>query len=198
MARRRALAFFVVALSEKKSAAGIGDGVAAFVVPVGPGSSERRQRHRDQRTVDLLQAFIVDAEFFQQAKRGRFDEEIRRSQQPGENLTIRFTLEIEHDAALVGVGVDEWEAPLWVLDVAGERRQPSVGIAARRLDLDHIGAEIGKLPRRVGSGNVAQLDDTQVAECAIVAVYICQLITFLLMPRLLFHHEAHEEHEAFG
>jgi hypothetical protein len=48
MARRRALAFGIVALSEKKSARRIGDSVAAFVMTIRTGSSEGRQRNHDQ------------------------------------------------------------------------------------------------------------------------------------------------------
>ena len=48
MARRRALPFGVVALAEEKPAGGVGDGVAAFVMAIGPGAAERRQRNDDQ------------------------------------------------------------------------------------------------------------------------------------------------------
>ncbi len=47
MAGRGALPFGVVALTEEKTAGGVGDGVAAFVVAIGPGASEGSNRYRD-------------------------------------------------------------------------------------------------------------------------------------------------------
>ena len=93
---------------------------------------------------------------------------MRRRQQLGEYFAIRLAVEIEHDAALVGVGVNEREAALRMFDIAGERRQQPIRIAARRLDLDHVSAKIGKPPRRVGGRNIAQLDDTEMTESGFV------------------------------
>ena len=84
----------------------------------------------------------------------------------------RASLQIENDAALVGVGVDKRQAAFGMLDIAGERRQQTIGITARRFDLDHIGAEIGEPARRVGRGNIAQLDDAKMTERAVVAALL--------------------------
>jgi hypothetical protein len=88
-------------------------------------------------------------------------------------------LEIKRDAALVGVGVDKRHAALGMLDIAGKRRQQSIGITARRFDLDDIGTEIGQLPRRVGSRNIAQLDHPKMTERALLIVHVCQNIASL-------------------
>ena len=50
------------------------------------------------------------------------------------------------------------KAAFGMLDVAGERRQPTIGITARRLDFYDIGAEISEPTRRIGSRN---LDDSE-------------------------------------
>ena len=72
-----------------------------------------------------------------------------------------------------------------MLDIAGERRQQTIRIAARRLDLDHIGAEIGQLPRRIGRRNIAQLDHAQMTERGFAAgiACFCQVITVLHDPK---------------
>ena len=48
MARRRALPFGVVALAVEKTAGGIGDRVAAFVMAIRPGAAKRRDRNNHQ------------------------------------------------------------------------------------------------------------------------------------------------------
>ena len=58
-----------------------------------------------------------------------------------------FVFEIENDAALVGVGVNKRQAALGMFDIAGERRQQTIRIAARRFDFDHVGAEVGAASR---------------------------------------------------
>ena len=84
-----------------------------------------------------------------------------------------FTAEIENNAALVGVGVDEGQTPLAIFDVAGERRQQPVGIAAGRFHLDHIRAQIGKPARRIRCRNVAELDNSKMTESVFVTAWKC-------------------------
>ena len=55
------------------------------------------------------------------------------------------------------------EAALQMRDIACKRRKHTIRIAGRRLDLDHVGAEIGQPACRVGRGNVAKLNDTEMA-----------------------------------
>ncbi len=79
MARCSALPFGVVALAEQKSTGGIGNGVAAFVMPIRTRAAERRDRHDDQTRELIAEALIGEARFFQIAERRRFDDELCRN-----------------------------------------------------------------------------------------------------------------------
>ena len=73
MARRRALPFGVVALAKQKPAGGVGDGITAFVMAIGPGAAERRQRNDNQAWKFLFETRVVETEFLQITERRRFD-----------------------------------------------------------------------------------------------------------------------------
>ena len=57
-----------------------------------------------------------------------------------------------------------------MFDIAGEWRKPAVWVAARRLDFDDISAEVREQARRIRRGDVAQFDDSDVAESVEFAV----------------------------
>jgi hypothetical protein len=65
--------------------------------------------------------------------------------------------------------VDEGETALGMLDIASEWRQQPVGIAARWLDLDYIGAEVGEPAGRIRRGDITHLDHPEVAERRILS-----------------------------
>ena len=50
-----------------------------------------------------------------------------------------------------------------MFDIAGERRQQTIRIAAGRFDFNDVGAEVGEPARRVGCRNIAELDDAKMA-----------------------------------
>src|SRR6266513_616106 len=164
MDRRGALPFGVITLAVKKPAGSVGNGVTAFVMAVRPRASEGCQRNDHQVWKFFFAARIVETKIFQITERRRFDEKIRCGQQLGESLAIGFAYEIDNDAALIGVGVYESETALTMFDIAGERRQQTIRIAAGRLHFDHIGAEVGEPAGRVGRGNVAKLNDPEMAK----------------------------------
>ena len=82
-----------------------------------------------------------------------------------------------------------------MFDIAGKGRQHPIGVAARRFDFDHIGAEIGELPRRIRRGNIAKLDDSKMTERGFVTDCFCQEITFRFRLEKVFSPRSHEEHE---
>jgi hypothetical protein len=119
----------------------------------------------------LAEALVGETQFLQLTERRGLDEELRRAEQLREDFAIGAILfQTENNTALVRVGVDEREAALGMLDVAGERRKQTVRIATRRLDLDDVGAQVGELTCRVGRRDVAQLDNAEMAEGAVVIV----------------------------
>ena len=69
--------------------------------------------------------------------------------EPAEVVGPRVGGEVEHDAALGRVVVPPPEAALGVVDVVGEGSVGAAGVTARRLDHDHVGAEVAEqLARR--------------------------------------------------
>src|SRR5881628_2799366 len=94
----------------------------------------------------------------------RLDEDICRGQECRESFAVDRRAEIENEAPLVRIRINEGEAALRMLDISGKRRQQPVRVAARRLDLDHVGAQVGELPRRIGGGDVTEFDDAEMAE----------------------------------
>ena len=71
----------------------------------------------------------------------------RRASSLGERGVVRV-LEVEGDRALVAV-----DAQVVGRDAVADRRLPGAGVvAARALDLDHLGAEVGQQHRGVGAG----------------------------------------------
>ena len=82
----------------------------------------------------------------------------------GELAQLRATVvrrEVEHDAALAPVAVEEHRAHARVdarSEIAGE-------VAGRRLDLDHVGAEVGEQQRAVRPGDHrGEVDDAHAVE----------------------------------
>ena len=68
--------------------------------------------------------------------------------------------DVQNDGSLVEVGVDECEAALRVLNVAGKGREMAVGVAAGGFDLDYVCAQITEpAGRRREAGNIAVFDD---------------------------------------
>src|SRR5262249_44522445 len=73
-------------------------------------------------------------------------------------------VEIDDGAALVRVPVEEREGAVGRFDVVRERRPEPAGIAARRLDLDHVGAEVAEEPPRKGPAQIGEIDDPEMRE----------------------------------
>jgi hypothetical protein len=73
-------------------------------------------------------------------------------------------LEIERDAALVHVTEQVRERAVRRDDVARERRGEPLGIPARRLDLDDVGAEVGEHSAGERSAQVGEVKDGQMLE----------------------------------
>ena len=72
------------------------------------------------------------------------DEDVRAVAETEEAAPAVGVVQVERHTALVGVPVEERERPVLPGHVAGERRPEPVRIAPRRLDLHHVGAEVGE------------------------------------------------------
>ena len=73
-------------------------------------------------------------------------------------------VQVERERALVEIAVDERERTIRCRDAAGERGVQAARIAARRLDLDDVGAEVGEQAAGEGVAQIGEIDDAQVRE----------------------------------
>jgi hypothetical protein len=73
-------------------------------------------------------------------------------------------LQIQNNAALIGIGVYESQTTFRIFDIACEGRQQSVRIATRRLDFDDVGAQVGEQSTCIRRWNIAQFNDADVTE----------------------------------
>src|SRR5262249_43086199 len=94
------------------------------------------------------------------------DQHRRSSQKAGERLAILGAAEIQHDAALVGVQIEEGAARFWIRLALGKRAAASERISLGGLDLDNVGAEIGEdFPSECSRYAFAVLDDPETFDC---------------------------------
>src|SRR5262245_49988076 len=88
-----------------------------------------------------------------------------RCEKLGKNFSVpRACLQIQNNAALVGIGVYKSQATFKILNIAGERRQQSVGVTAEGLDLDDVGSQVGEQASRVRRGDIAQFNDANMTQ----------------------------------
>src|SRR5262249_26120223 len=73
-------------------------------------------------------------------------------------------VQIERGTALVRVAVEKGQRAVGRGPVAREWRPQAVGIAARRLDFDDVGAEVGENPSGERAAKIRELDHANVGE----------------------------------
>jgi hypothetical protein len=92
------------------------------------------------------------------------DQDVGVLAEPAEAPPAVGRVQVDDGAAFVGVAIEEGQRTVGGREPAGEGRAQAVGITARRLHLDHVGAEIGEQAPRERAAQVRQLDDTEVGE----------------------------------
>ncbi len=119
-----------------------------------PALAERRHGEVDERAVRRRQRRVVDAQRRRAALRLVDDDHVRRGGEQREARAAAVAREVEHRGALAAVQRLEREAR-------------AKRIAARRLDLDHVGAVIGEEHRRVRARDAGRrVDDAHAVEDA--------------------------------
>ena len=125
-----------------------------------PRAAEARNRCDDDVLAQLAERLIAEVEAVEIARSEVLDHDIGSWHQLAELLAIGLVFEIEGDAALAGVLVEEVEAAVGAWLVANERRYVARGIAAGRLDLDDVRAQVGQQLRAVGAHLARQVEHT--------------------------------------
>ena len=141
-------------------AAGVDQGeVVPLPAAAGAGESERGDRDDHQPGV----APAPDARVFEAGGETLPDQEVGAGEQPLEPGPAAVRRPVQDDASLVGVEVEKGAARSGA--GAGNEAPPPEGVALRRLDLDHVGAEVRKDLSGARSREApAQLDDPQAFE----------------------------------
>ena len=120
--------------------------VPVIVVPIRAFLPEAADGGEDDSRVDLAEHGVAEADAFQVAGREGLDDDVGGLHELLEDTAAIRRLDIEGDAPLVGVEGEPVEALLRVRLVMVERAPVATRVAARRLDLDHVGAEVSHRP----------------------------------------------------
>jgi hypothetical protein len=119
----------------------------------------------DEARVDREQALSVDLQTLAHRQGEVGDEDVGRAEQTVKHRQPRGVFQIDGEAPLVAGR----QLPPVIRDLAGNRgRRPPRIAGARRLDLDHLGAEVREDGGRCRPGDPARaIDDTQTRKYSI-------------------------------
>ena len=112
----------------------------------GTGLAVAGDRAIDQPRIDLAQRLVAEPEAVHHAGAEILDQDIGFRDQPMNERDRIGILEVEREASLSRIELAE----IGAVAVADRRAQPHV-VAFRRLDLDHLRADVGQQPRAIGA-----------------------------------------------
>jgi hypothetical protein len=170
---------------------GLDDLVEAGSRPVGTAGAEAGDRERDQARVVLAQGGGVQAEPGEQAGPVVLDEHVGLGAQRAQPVGTRGVLEVQPHRPLAAVGGEEVRRlggrPLRGAVGRLDERQPAAAVVAGgRLDLQHVGADVGEHHRGVGPGErAAQVDDPDACEGPVVTGGVHDFPPMSLSPTLI-------------
>ena len=125
-------------------------------VAVRPAMAEARERAVDEAGVDGAHGLVVGAEPLHHLGPEPLHEDVGLGGEAPEHLLRLGLLQVEGDRALVPVDVREGRPPPLV---------GVLGVAGRRLDLQHVGAHVGEHhARQLGRGHARQFQDRNAVE----------------------------------
>ena len=123
-----------------EAAHGLGDEVERRAIDIGAGAAVAIDAADDQRRVQRCEAGGIEAHPGQHARAVVLDQHVRLAQQVGQDRLALIGVEIEGDRLLVAIELGEVPA-----EAVPDRALAAHRIAAPgRLDLDHLGAEVGE------------------------------------------------------
>ena len=135
-------------------------------IPVGASLAKIGNRRHEQTCIDRAQIRIVEPECGHHAWVKIFDHHIRFGHEPHEQLPATQQFEIERDALLVGIEVQEEPALFWMRHIIWKGAEPSARVApVRALDFDHARPIVGQELGTVGASNVMrQIEHQHIVE----------------------------------
>ncbi len=127
--------------------------------------SEAANRGIDQGGIDFAQPLVADSRAIHHAGIRILDERVRGFHQPENRFAAGVALDVEHDAALVAIDAGEISAVVAAFAIGGMRSEASAHVAAGRLDLDNVGAEVRQQHRAIGTGQrLRQIEDANIRQ----------------------------------
>ena len=143
----------VPALRRREAGPRLEDGVEAGQRSKGAGRAVAGDRHVHQPRVQARQVIPADPEPVHDTRAEVLDDDVGAADEVEEYLVARCALQVEHQRALAAVPADEAE------ELEAER------IAARRLDLDDVGTQLGEQQRTERTRDeIAEVEDTDPLE----------------------------------
>ena len=143
-----------------------GDQIVPAPVGVGAVGAEAGDGGEDDGRVEGLKLLEAESVFGETVLGFAGDHDMRVGDQPVAEAAVGFAVGVEDDAALAGVGIEKGGARFGVDGVgAGERSAAAREVAVRRLDFDHVGAEVAEQLGGEGRGqSLGDVDDAQSGE----------------------------------
>ena len=146
------------------------DLVEARPIAVGTVLAEARQAHIDEARIDLAQRLVVEAEPVLHVGPVVLDQHVGAGRQLLQDGDAVGRLEVERDAALVAMQVEE------VGTVARAAHHRVLVALLRHLDLDHVGAPVGEVARRRRAGaGPRQIDHLEAGQGALAFGAHCDI-----------------------
>src|SRR5215813_12513585 len=88
-----------------------------------------------------------------------------RCEKLSKNFSVpRACLQVQNDAALVGIGIYESQATFAIFNIAGEWREQPIRVTTWRFDLDDVGSQVGEQTSRVRCGDITEFNDANMTQ----------------------------------
>ena len=143
-----------------------GEGRQRLELPAGARAreSEVRERHVHEMRMTLLDLGGCQAVAALALGAEVLDQDVGPLAERAEAVPAAGLVQVEHCAPLVRVAVEKRERAIGRRNAAREGRDEAPRIAARRLDLHHVGTQVGEEPPRECAPQIGQVDDVKMCE----------------------------------
>src|SRR5215510_742868 len=88
----------------------------------------------------------------------------RREKLSKDFAILRTCLQIQNNAALVGIGIYKSQATFAIFNIASEWRQQPVRVTTWRFDLNDVGSQVSEQASRVRCGDITQFNDAEMTQ----------------------------------
>src|SRR5256885_7287559 len=145
-----------LAIDAERARQGLRHDVERRLVPQRALEAKAADRAVDEARVDRRQRLVAESEPVHYARAVILDEDVRVGNETAQDVGTRLLLQVDDEALLVAVDAEE------IVALARDkgRKMPRLVAEPRRLDLQHLGAEIAETLRAKRPGQDAgQVDD---------------------------------------